>query len=88
MRVTFHDFVYNETNVFIRKVTIDNLADRIRDFRIIFHNDLEVGAYTHGVTSFAFVGFHRPDSVGAQLIGETTAGGLKIVRYRLGPRAR
>lgn len=54
LRVTFHDFVYNETNVFIRKVTIDNLADRVRDFRIIFHNDLEVGAYTHGVTSFYY----------------------------------
>ncbi len=51
LRVTFEDFVYNETNIFIRKITVDNLAERDREFRIIFHNDLEVGAYTHGVTA-------------------------------------
>ncbi|HTM69205.1 MAG TPA: glycoside hydrolase family 15 protein [Candidatus Binatia bacterium] len=51
IRLTFEDFVYNETNIFIRKIRVDNLAQRDREFRIVFHNDLEVGGYTHGVTA-------------------------------------
>lgn len=54
LRVTFQDFVYNETNIFIRKVQIDNLTDRDREFRMVFHNDLEVGGYTHGVTAMYY----------------------------------
>lgn len=51
IRLTFEDFVYNESNAFIRKYSVENLRDTDRECKIIFHNDLEVGGYTHGVTA-------------------------------------
>lgn len=54
LRVTFYDFVYNETNIFVRRILIENLLDRKRDARVFFHNDVEVGGYTFGVTAFYY----------------------------------
>lgn len=54
IRLTLQDFVYNETNIFIRKIRIDNIAERDREIRVVFHNDLEVGGYTHGVTAMYY----------------------------------
>jgi glucoamylase len=54
LRVAFEDFVYNETNIFVRKIIVDNLTDRDREFKIFFHNDLEVGGFTHGVTAMYY----------------------------------
>lgn len=58
LRVVFEDCIYNESNIFIRKVTVENLADRDRDVDIFFYNDLEVGGYTYGVTALYFPSRH------------------------------
>lgn len=54
LRLTIVDFVYNETDIFVRKVRIENLTDRDRECKITFHNDLEVAGYTHGVTAMYY----------------------------------
>lgn len=54
LEIYFEDFVYNEEDVFVRRVKVKNLSDRKRDIKLFFHNDLEVGGYTWGVTAFYY----------------------------------
>ncbi|MBI3485396.1 glycoside hydrolase family 15 protein [Candidatus Daviesbacteria bacterium] len=42
VRVDLNDVVYNETNIFIRKAKIYNLADSKRKIKIFFHQEFEM----------------------------------------------
>lgn len=37
VRLHFNDVVYNEKNIFIRKITVENLTDRTRTIKLFFH---------------------------------------------------
>jgi oligosaccharide amylase len=54
VRLTINDCVYNESDIYIRKVRIENRTDRQRSIKIYFHNDLEVGGDTFGVTAMYY----------------------------------
>jgi glucoamylase len=42
VRVDFNDVIYNEKNIFIRKATVHNLADRPRQIKLFFHQQFEI----------------------------------------------
>jgi len=54
IRINFEDFVYNETDIFIRKVSLENTSDRERNIRVYFHNDLTISGHSYGVTAFYY----------------------------------
>jgi glucoamylase len=43
IQLEFNDVVYNEKNIFIRKVAIKNLLKEKRNIRIFFHHQFEIG---------------------------------------------
>jgi oligosaccharide amylase len=47
----FNDAVHFKKTVFIRKITVKNLYDRIRDFRIFFSHDFRIYEYDVGDTA-------------------------------------
>lgn len=52
IRLEFHDVVYNEKNILIRKVIIKNLADRAREIKIFFHQEFEIYESHRGDTAY------------------------------------
>ena len=48
----FNDVVYNEKNIFIRKVKITNLADRKRQVKVFFHQVFELYESHRGDTAY------------------------------------
>ncbi len=75
----FSDVVYNEKNIFVRKVTLTNLANRSRSLRLFFGQQFEIGesrtAHTAYYDPIHRVIIHyrnqRAFLVGAQLEGKT-----------------
>lgn len=48
----FNDIVYNEKNIFIRKITIKNLFDRPRKVRVFFNQQFNIGQTLRGDTAY------------------------------------
>jgi oligosaccharide amylase len=42
VQLSFHDVVYNEKNIFIRKITVKNLSDRERKIKLFFYHQFEM----------------------------------------------
>ena len=52
IKLHFTDVVYNEKNIFLREVNIDNLFDRSRKVRIFFNQQFNIGQTHIGETSY------------------------------------
>src|SRR3989344_148916 len=52
LTVIFRDVIYNEENIFVRNVTIQNETDRKRDIRIFFNQQFQIGGVRHGNTAY------------------------------------
>jgi GH15 family glucan-1,4-alpha-glucosidase len=52
IRLTFEDVVYNETDIFIRKVTVENLVDYEREIKIFFAQEFEIYESWRGDTCY------------------------------------
>lgn len=52
VKLEFNDTVYNEKNIFIRKVIVNNLADTKRTIKIFFHQEFEMYESHRGDTSY------------------------------------
>ena len=48
----FRDTVYNEDNVFIRRITLENRWNRKRSIRIFFNQQFEISGLNHGNTAY------------------------------------
>src|SRR3989344_3839550 len=48
----FRDAVYNEDNVFIRRVTVENRWNRKRSVRVFFNQQFEISGLNHGNTAY------------------------------------
>lgn len=52
LELTCHDAVDFELNVYLRQVTVRNLAGRLRDIRVFFHHDFHINGNEVGDTAF------------------------------------
>jgi len=52
VEVTFSDTVYNEQNIFIRKLIIHNKAPRDRTIKLFFNQQFHIGGFAHGNTAY------------------------------------
>lgn len=52
LRIDFNDAVYNEKNIFIRKVTVHNLAYNKRTVKLFFHQEFELYESRRGDTGY------------------------------------
>lgn len=52
IELNFNDVVYNEKNIFLRKVTVKNLADRKRTVKLYFHQQFELYQSHPGDTGY------------------------------------
>ena len=52
IQLEFHDVVYNEKNILIRKVIIKNMAERAREIKIFFHQEFEIYESHRGDTAY------------------------------------
>ncbi len=52
VQITFNDVVYNEKNIFIREVTVKNLARRTRTFKIFFNQQFRIYESSIGNTAY------------------------------------
>lgn len=52
IRLDFTDVVYNERNIFIRKVVIHNTSDRKREIKLYFHQEFEMYESHRGDTGY------------------------------------
>jgi GH15 family glucan-1,4-alpha-glucosidase len=52
IKIDFNDVVYNERNIFIRRATVHNLADRKRQIKLFFHQEFELYESYRGDTAY------------------------------------
>jgi len=52
IRLTFQDFVYNEANVYVRDVLVENRANHKRDIRVYFNQQFTIGQTNHADTAY------------------------------------
>lgn len=52
LKIDFNDAVYNEKNIFLRQVTVQNLADSDRQIKIFFHQEFEIYESHRGDTAY------------------------------------
>ena len=52
LRVTFRDFVYNEADVFVRSVHVENRLNRTREVRVFFNQQFTIGGTSHADTAY------------------------------------
>lgn len=52
IELNFTDIVYNEENIFIRKITVKNLFDRRRDIKIYFNQQFNISQTRTGDTAY------------------------------------
>ncbi|HUY62636.1 MAG TPA: glycoside hydrolase family 15 protein [Candidatus Paceibacterota bacterium] len=52
VRLSFRDIVYNESPIFLRRVTVANLVDRARELRVYFAHDFEISRVPGGDTAY------------------------------------
>lgn len=52
LKLEFKDIVYNETDIFIREVSIFNLSDQSKQIKIFFHQEFEIYGAHGGDTAF------------------------------------
>lgn len=52
IKLEFKDAVYNETDIFLREVTIFNLSDQKKEIKIFFHQQFEIYGAHGGDTAF------------------------------------
>lgn len=52
LELFFNDVVYNEQNIFIRKVLVHNLASSPRTIKLFFHHEFQISGSTGGDTAY------------------------------------
>lgn len=52
LKLEFKDIVYNETDIFIREVSVFNLSDQSKQVKIFFHQEFEIYGAHGGDTAF------------------------------------
>ena len=52
VRLNFRDIVYNEKNIFIRKVRVENLAHMARQIKVFFNQEFEIYGSSLGDTAY------------------------------------
>lgn len=52
IEIVFEDILYNEKNIFIRKVTIQNLKDTKREIKLYFNHEFEIYESHRGDTAY------------------------------------
>lgn len=52
IRVSFQDFVYNEENIFVRHVFVENRADEERTIKVYFNQQFTIGQTNHADTAY------------------------------------
>lgn len=52
IELLFTDTVYNEQNIFLRKVKVKNTVPRERECRVFFHQQFQISGLSHGNTAY------------------------------------
>lgn len=52
INIIFNDVVYNEKNIFLRKVTVSNTTDQVRNIKLFFYQQFEISESHAGDTAY------------------------------------
>ncbi|MBU6323560.1 MAG: glycoside hydrolase family 15 protein [Patescibacteria group bacterium] len=52
VELTFHDLVYNEKPIFLRRITVTNLADRARDLKLYLGHEFQISRSEAASTAY------------------------------------